>query len=392
MAVLPLDCVVQHYAWGSTTSIPDLTQRANPDQSPWAELWMGAHPKASSTLPDGQCLDDYIRHDPQAVLGASASSFELRLPFLFKILAAARPLSIQCHPNLEQARAGFAAENAAGLPLDAANRNYRDANHKPELIVALEEFWALKGFRSPQEIRRLLQLAEVTSLDPIVQLLDREEGLAEFFRALMTIADDTKRAALAELSAGVSKLPEAESRWTRELLTQYPEDIACAAALVLQLVKLQAGQGLYLRAGELHAYLQGTGLEIMANSDNVLRGGLTPKHVDVDELMRVLNFEHHPPQVLEATPRAGGTASRLQTYATPCREFTLSAVQLREDLAYEHALDSATIFLSLRGNTEFRWPSQRLSLAQGGVAFASADTGSIEMLGSAELWIASFGS
>jgi mannose-6-phosphate isomerase len=350
---------------------------------------MGAHPKACSTLPDGQSLSDYIQGDPRSVLGEAAATFENKLPFLFKILAAAQPLSIQCHPNLEQARAGFAAENAAGLALDASKRNYRDENHKPELIVALEEFWALKGFRNPAEIRRLLQLAEIKSLSPLLPLLDSDAGLAEFFRELMTIADEKKRAALDELQAGLSNLPEAESRWTGELLRQYPSDIAATAPLVLQLVQLQAGQGLYLGAGELHAYLQGTGLEIMANSDNVLRGGLTPKHVDVDELMRVLNFEHHPPQILAPLPNEG---SRLRTYPTPSREFTLSEVQLRDDIAFEHVLHSASIFLGLGGTSEFRWADQSLSLAEGGVAFASANTGQLEIQGSARLWIASFGS
>lgn len=393
MAVVPLRCAVQHYAWGSTTSIPALTQRSNPDQSPWAELWMGAHPKACSTLPDGQSLSDYIQGDPRSLLGEAAAAFGNKLPFLFKILAAAQPLSIQCHPNLEQARAGFAAENAAGIALDASERNYRDENHKPELIVALEEFWALKGFRNPEEIRRLLQLAEVKSLNPLLSLLDGDTGLSDFFRELMTIDDEGRSAALDELRAGVSKLPDAESRWTGEILRQYPTDIAATAPLVLQLVQLQAGQGLYLGAGELHAYLQGTGLEIMANSDNVLRGGLTPKHVDVDELMRVLNFEHHPPQLLAPLPDAAGNDSRLKTYPTPSREFTLSEVQLRDDTAFEYVPHSASIFLGLGGTSEFRWgEDQSLSLGEGGVAFASANTGQVKMHGSARLWIASFGS
>jgi mannose-6-phosphate isomerase len=353
---------------------------------------MGAHPRACSTLPEGQSLDDYIRGNPQDLLGAGAEAFGWKLPFLFKILAAARPLSIQCHPNLEQARAGFASENAAGIPVDATNRNYRDANHKPELIVALEEFWALKGFRDPAEIRRLLQLAEVKSLSPLLQGLEGGGGLADFFRELMTLPEPIKAGALGELKAGLSNLPEDESRWTRTLLELYPNDIAATSALVLQLVRLEAGQGLYLGAGELHAYLQGTGLEIMANSDNVLRGGLTPKHVDVDELMRVLNFEHHPPQILN--PIAGGEneTERRKTYPTPCREFTLSNVQLREDLAYEHANDSATIFLGLGGDTDFRWAEQSLVLDEGGVAFAGANTGQLEIRGKALLWIASFAS
>lgn len=386
MPILPIECVVQNYAWGSTNSMPALLRRDNPDQSPWAELWMGAHPKACSTMPDGQSLADFIAVDPSSRLGKAGQELGDRLPFLFKILAAAGPLSIQCHPNLEQARAGFDAEDAAGLAIDAPNRNYRDRNHKPELIVAIEDFWALKGFRAPEEIRRLFSQANVHSIDRLLDALTGEGGLRAFFGGLLALAGKNKRETLRELSEGVAMLPEPEARWTRDFLDRYPGDIGATAALVLRLVKLRAGQGLYLGAGELHAYLQGTGLEIMANSDNVLRGGLTPKHMDADQLMRVLRFEHEELQIIE--PAADGKVAR---YQTPCHEFALCCVNLDEAAAHEHSVVSATILLSLGGSAELSWQDEMLSLAEGEVAFCTADTGSVTMRGNAKLWVASVG-
>ena len=386
MPILPIACTVQNYAWGSTSSIPARLKQENPEQLPWAELWMGAHPKACSTMPDGQSLADFIAADPGARLGKAGQEFGDALPFLFKILAAAQPLSIQCHPNRQQAQAGYDAEDAAGLATLAPNRNYRDRNHKPELIVALEEFWALKGFRAPEEIRRLFAQASVRSIDPLLNALAGEGGLRAFFGGLLALSDEDKQETLRQLCAGVANLPKPEARWTRELLQRYPEDIGATAALVLRLVELDAGQGLYLGAGELHAYLQGTGLEIMANSDNVLRGGLTPKHVDAQELMRILRFEHEELQILE--PITEGAVAR---YQTPCREFALSCVRLPRSPAHEHAVVSATILLCLGGSAALSWQGGSLSLAEGEVAFCTADTGQVSMRGNAQLWIASIG-
>jgi mannose-6-phosphate isomerase len=379
MSIVPIACAVQNYAWGSTTSIPALLSRENPDQSPWAEFWMGAHPRGCSKLPDGQSLADFIAEDPEARLGQAEGT----LPFLFKILAAEAPLSIQCHPNRAQAEAGFAKENAAGVPLDAPHRNYRDRNHKPELIVALEDFWALKGFRDPGEIRQLFEQAGVGCVGGLLDELTGEGGLRAFFAGLLALEDDDKAMVLTQLAAGQARLPDAEADWTGELLRRYPGDIGATSALVLRLVKLRAGQGLYLGAGELHAYLRGTGLEIMANSDNVLRGGLTPKHIDPQELLQTLRFEHSALEVLD--PLQEGKLSR---YPTDCDEFALSCRELGSE-EQEHRVDSATILLSLGGSAELRWSTGTLSLAQGEVAFCTADTGVVHMRGDARLWMAS---
>ncbi len=381
MTLLPLHCSVQHYAWGSKTSIPSLLGAASPQQEPWAELWMGAHPKAPSHLSDGTSLVDFIAQAPNAALGRPGA-----LPFLFKILAAEAPLSIQCHPSKAQAEEGFAREEAAGIRRDAPNRNYRDANHKPELIVALEEFWALKGFRSPEAIAELFRRANLTSATTLLELL-ASGGLRAFYGALLALDAQATKVLLSELARGLSNLPMPEASWSQGLLARYPNDPGATAALVLQLVKLEAGQGLYLDAGELHAYLRGTGLEIMANSDNVLRGGLTSKHVDPAELQRVLRFEHTPYEIL----RAQGTGL-LRTYHTPCRDFSLWHMQRQLGAAGEVVMSSpsAQIWLNLGAQLELQSDTQ-LELARGEVVFRTANSAPVTVKGStSNLWIASY--
>lgn len=362
MSIFKLDCQVQHYPWGSFSSIPDLLGRDNSAALPWAELWMGAHPKASSALPGGELLSDFLQARGET------------LPFLFKILAAETPLSIQCHPNKQQAIDGFARENAAGIPIDAPHRNYRDANHKPEVIVALEDFWALKGFREPEQIFELLTLA---GIDRFKGQLAR--GLQPFCQALFALTPQDTSAVLQTLATGCEQLPLEEARWCRELLQLYPGDIGCLAPLFLRVVYLSPGQALYLGAGELHAYLRGTGLEIMASSDNVLRGGLTPKHIDSAELLRVLNFAPSSNESLEAD--ANGQ------YQCACDDFLLTRISLATPLV--HTPSSHEIWLVLGGHAKFESAEGELNVDKGEVHFCSADSGPLTVQGSGDLWIAS---
>ncbi len=347
---------------------------------------MGAHPKAPSLLVSGESLADYIAKNTELTLGgAQAKQGKTTLPFLFKILAAEHPLSIQCHPNLAQARSGFAAEEAAGIPLDAPNRNYRDTNHKPELIVALEEFWVLKGFRAPSEVRSLLRQAGLASSAPLLSAL--EGGLREFFSKFLALDAEETSILLRDLAAGLGSLPQAEARWTQGLLARYPRDRWAAAALILRLVRLEPGQALFLGPGELHSYLRGTGLEIMANSDNVLRGGLTSKHVDPKELMRVLRFEHPPAAILEA--HATGT----RTYETNCDDFSLSLLSLKPGQEHKCATGRAEICLALSGDARLSWRDGSTEVAMGHAAFITANTKELQVqnLGKtpAQLWFAS---
>lgn len=283
---------------------------------PQAELWLGAHPVAPSRVPDGRSLAEWLADDTAARLGAkTVERFGPQLPFLFKVLAAAEPLSLQAHPSLVQAKAGFAREDEAGVPLTAPHRNYRDANHKPEIICALTKFEALCGFRPIAETARVL---EAFGVDPRPL---REGGLRAFFERVMT---DHSLKLRPPTDGSFAK----EAALVAKLSAKYPGDVGVLGALLLNHLTLEPGEALYLGAGNLHAYLQGTGVELMANSDNVLRGGLTPKHVDVAELLSVLEFVDGPPRVLK--PNARGE------YETPAPDFRLSRISLRG----EHTLES----------------------------------------------------
>jgi mannose-6-phosphate isomerase len=325
---------IRPYAWGSTTAIPELLG-AEPTGEPQAELWMGAHPGAPSRIDRGAgpvALDAVIDADPAAELGeAAVKRFGPRLPFLLKVLAAGTPLSVQVHPDLAQAKAGFADEEARGVPLDAGFRNYKDANHKPEMLVALTPFDGLCGFRRPAEAAELIDALGVHALAPYADLLraqPEDQALREVLAAVLgadpeamaATVDEAARAA--ERLAGTPGTPfAADYAAYAKAAHSFPGDRGIIAAMLLNYVRLQPGEALYLGAGVPHAYLGGgLGVEIMANSDNVLRCGLTPKHIDVPELLRVVRFESGDPGVLR--PEAGADGEEL--YAAPIDEFRLS--------------------------------------------------------------------
>ncbi|MFJ4479732.1 mannose-6-phosphate isomerase, class I [Streptomyces xanthochromogenes] len=317
---------IRPYAWGSATLIPELLGTESTGE-PQAEMWMGAHPGAPSQLDRGAgptSLSDVIAADPAGELGRAAlARFGPRLPFLLKLLAAGAPLSLQVHPNLAQAKEGYDAEERAGVPLDAPYRNYKDANHKPELICALTPFEGLCGFRTPQEAARTLAALEVDSLKPYVDLLRAhpvEAALREVLTAVLTADREEMAATVTEAATACERLGGAHYTAYASLAHHYPGDPGVLAAMLLNHVQLQPGEALFLGAGVPHAYLGGMGVEIMANSDNVLRCGLTPKHVDVPELLRVVRFEPTDPGVLR--PEASPSGEEL--YETPTDEFRLS--------------------------------------------------------------------
>ncbi|GHE49770.1 mannose-6-phosphate isomerase, class I [Streptomyces griseoaurantiacus] len=321
---------VRPYAWGSVTALPTLLGE-EPTGEPQAELWMGAHPGAPSRTPRGP-LDRVIAEDPERELGEGAvAAFGPRLPFLLKVLAAAAPLSLQVHPNLDQAREGYADEERRGVPIDAAHRNYKDANHKPELICALTEFDGLCGFRDPAEAAALLEGLGVDSLKPYADLLrahPEDAALREVLTAVLTADPEDMRRTVTETAAACARLGGPYAPYAG-IAHHYPGDPGVIAALLLHHVRLQPGEALFLGAGVPHAYLDGLGVEIMANSDNVLRCGLTPKHVDVPELLRIVRFEAGDPGVLR--PEAGPDGEEL--YETPIDEFRLSRHVLAEGAA-----------------------------------------------------------
>jgi mannose-6-phosphate isomerase len=343
-----LDNTVRPYAWGSTTAIPTLLG-TEPTGEPQAEMWMGAHPGAPSRTGRGT-LADVVAADPEKELGpASVARFGPRLPFLLKLLAAGAPLSLQVHPDLAQAKEGYEDEEHRGVPLDAPHRNYKDANHKPELICALTEFDGLCGFRTPTETADLLDGLGVASLKPYVDLLrahPEDAALREVLTAILTADPEEMSRTVAETAAACERLGGAYAPYAG-IAHHYPGDPGVLAALLLNHVRLQPGEALYLGAGIPHAYLDGLGVEIMANSDNVLRCGLTPKHVDVPELLRIVRFEPGDPGVLRPEASPDGE----EVYDTPIDEFRLSRYVLPEGTApHDLTLPAPQILLCTAGS------------------------------------------
>ena len=365
---------IQAYAWGSRTAIGELLGMPVPAPEPQAELWMGAHPKAPSLVQTDegwQPLDRLVQRFAEPILGPGiAARFGAALPFLFKVLAVDAPLSIQAHPDRVQAEEGFARENRTGLPLGAPQRNYRDANHKPELLCALSEFWALDGFRPAAAMLEGVGALCPDSLASLLAALDSQpgnEGIRFFFEGLMRLDGGQRRAALAEAAARAARGSGEEQvrHWVPRLLEKYPEDIGVLAPAFLNLVRLRPGEALFLPAGRPHAYLQGTGVEIMANSDNVLRGGLTPKHVDVAELLRVLCFDGRLPEVRIADA-VGGAGER---YRTPAEEFELWTLRVEHGRRWDSpARRRVEILLCTRGRGELTVQNGHRTAFAGGTA------------------------
>lgn len=381
-----LENTVRPYAWGSTTALPALLGEA-PTGEPQAELWMGAHPGAPSLVERGagpQPLSEVIAADPRGELGDRAvETYGPRLPFLLKLLAAASPLSLQVHPDSTQAAAGHADEEKRGVPLDAPHRNYKDASHKPELICALTVFEGLCGFRHPHEAAALLEGLGVDGLKPYADILrahPETDALREVLTALLTADADEMAATVAAAAEAAETAAEtsAEGRAAygvyAGIARHYPGDPGVLAAMLLNHVVLRPGEALFLAAGVPHAYLDGLGVEIMANSDNVLRCGLTPKHVDVPELLRVVRFEPTEPGVLR--PEADGTTGE-EVYETPVGEFRLSRFTLVPGAA-PHTLraPAAQILLCTAGTALLQGQSggaaQDLSLTAGRSAYVPA--------------------
>jgi mannose-6-phosphate isomerase len=380
-ALYSLKNPLQKYAWGSRTALAGLRGDPAPSADPEAELWMGAHASAPSlaVTPQGERpLPDLFAGDPERLLGErSIAAFGARLPFLLKLLAADTPLSLQAHPSIDRARRGYALEEAAGIARNAPQRNYKDTNHKPELICALTPFSALVGFRALSQTRELFGQIAAEPLRPLMDALHREPesaALRAFCElALGAPAPERKRFADAALSQcqALCTVPgpfRAELEWGARIGALYPGDSGIAIALALNLLVLSPGEAIYLPAGNLHAYLEGFGVEIMASSDNVLRGGLTPKHVDVPELLEVLEFVTGP-ATLVATERRGSEV----VYKAPAPEFLLSRID-----GAAGALDAVSgpeILVVTRGAVEVVRGDERARLRAGEAVLVPAAGG-----------------
>jgi mannose-6-phosphate isomerase len=375
-----LDNTIQRYAWGSRTALADLQGRPSPTAEPEAELWMGAHPRAPSRLSgDGRTLLRAIEDDPAGMLGpAVVQRFGPRLPFLLKVLAAAEPLSLQAHPDAARAREGFAEEDAAGIPREAPHRNYADPWAKPELVCALGPFVALCGFRTLPESRALVEALGVPALRSLAEPLwsrPEHEGLAATLHALMTMAEPASLVAevlaAAERSGPASARWPEELAWVRELGRRHRADAGVVVALLLNLVVLSRGEALFLSAGNLHCYLEGTAVEIMGGSDNVLRGGLTPKHVDVPELLRVLDVHAGPVPIR----RAASISTHELRYDAPTPDFALSRLELPAGARWSAPVSGPEVLLCVEGRVHVDGEhGPGLALAPGQSAFVEATT------------------
>ena len=363
--------IIQKYDWGSKIAIPELFGRKTPSESPLAEMWMGAHPKATSQVKYDGCwmsLIELIKKNSKDILGEKVSrEYNSRLPFLFKVLAAAKPLSIQAHPNLIQAKKGFEKENQLGIPIDAFNRNYKDDNHKPECICALTSFCALNGFRKIPIILELMGRISNNILKEKLNNLKNQQdasGLKIFFSFLLTLTRDDQQEIISSAIKTAQKYADSRDNvnayeWVVKLHKNYPWDIGILSPLILNLVRLEPGQAMFLPARQLHTYLEGTGVELMANSDNVLRGGLTPKYVDVPELLSVLNFESKKIDML--LPREINDFEK--KYQTPAKEFVLSIISIKgKDIYISSDKRNVEILLCIEGNASIADPSGRGSI------------------------------
>jgi mannose-6-phosphate isomerase len=384
------------YAWGSTTAIAELLGTV-PTGEPEAELWLGAHPGSPSIILDpsdtggAANLAEWIAADPSTTLGRYAGSG--RLPFLLKILAAGAPLSLQAHPTPEQAVEGFARENAAGIPLDAAHRNYKDAFPKPELMYALSpRFEALCGFRPLEEtltiIRKLLALdagredPQPHPLEDLYVSLSAPDGLRTTFEWLISRA--TGVATLVALVSQLAELGDApELDIARELSAEYPGDPGIVISLLINGVAIEAGEALYLPAGNIHAYLKGLGVELMAASDNVLRGGLTPKHIDIPELLSVLDFTPVPvPYLVPSTPSEG-----VEVFGPAGQDFALVRVA-GADLDAGFGISGPAILIATEGSVTIIGEHGTESLERGQSAYVTPDEGALRFGGSGTLFLA----
>jgi mannose-6-phosphate isomerase len=398
---------VRPYAWGSRTGIAAIQGRP-PSGTPEAELWYGAHPEDPSLVEGDGTLLELIDADPVSRLGAATvETYGPRLPFLLKLLAADQPLSLQVHPDLAQAQAGFAAEEAAGVPRDAPDRNYVDPNHKPELMVAVSECLALCGFRPVADSAALLDRLAVSALRPVVAALRQPDPGTALREAVTTLFALPPDQVVADVRKAATALDAPEYAVVTGLADRYPTDLGVVASLLLNLVRLRPGEAIYMPAGNPHAYLRGVGVEVMASSDNVLRAGLTPKHVDVPELLRILRYEELPDPRWPIEPVADG----VRWWPTPMPDFRLAHATVAGRRVELPGCHTPRIVFCLSGEVvasattgepppatseepgsgELPGGSKRLRLRGGEAAFVPAGSGAVLLDGAGEVFQAGTG-
>ena len=373
---------VQHYAWGGKHYIASLIGLHSAKDQPCAEWWLGAHPSAPSEIEDvtgKQSLIEFLSQNPTALGQASHQQFGDELPYLLKILDVEKPLSIQLHPTKAQAEKGFEAENAKGVSLTDSTRTYKDRNHKPEMMIALSDFWLLHGFKIKSQILTTLNVRP--SLQPLAEKLGKQ-SLAEFYADVM-LADQSTLANWLLPIIEVNQQPYKNGEltldnpdywvlYTMEAMAISPEklDAGLVCFYLFNIVHLKEGEGIFQDAGIPHAYLRGQNVELMACSDNVIRGGLTPKYVDIAELLKIVDCREVTPQIISAAPQNQSEF----TYKTPVKDFALAQIRVEPQQHTELNLQSAGILLVMQGELKIQEKSTALTLKQGESAFITADS------------------
>tara|TARA_Y100000588_G_scaffold111297_1_gene122036 strand:+ start:375 stop:1571 length:1197 start_codon:yes stop_codon:yes gene_type:complete len=391
MAFFKIDNEIKNYDWGSRTSIKNMFNISNPYDHPQAEIWMGAHPNGCSKIANtGELLSNVINNDKVGTLGEKVVSEFNDLPFLFKVLAAEKPLSIQVHPNKHNSEVGFAKENKIGIAQNAPNRNYKDGNHKPELLYALTSFRAMNGFRPIRDILTIFDELGLSTIVGIVDLLRKEQnssGLREFFYLIMSLNLKEKNRVLDELKTIEPK--KLKSTLTRDAFSYsevfseyYPGDIGILSPFILNIVDLQPGEAMFLFPETPHAYVEGTALEVMANSDNVLRAGLTPKYIDLDELIENVNFEPVEPSDLKMLPQLYGNR---KVYPIPVIDFGFEVVNIEHGYDCELYTKSLEIIFCIEGDVRLYNNDDFLVLKTGESAFIRHDAINYSLRGSGKL-------
>lgn len=389
-SIFHLSGSIKHYQWGGFSFIPALTGSHNYHHEPFAEYWMGVHPADPSKISfenQSLFLPDFIRENKDKVMGKAGRRFD-NLPFLLKVLDVREMLSIQVHPDAEQAKEGFERENNAGIAPDDNKRNYKDASHKPEMMVALSGFWLLHGFKKEKELLKTLK--KVPELEIFIDAFKEGSYQQMFEMSLRDAATDSALQKLAErilplYDAGKLKKDNADFWAARAMKTFYNDgryDRGIFSIYFLNLLKLEEGEGIFQDAGLPHAYLEGQNIEVMANSDNVLRAGLTPKHIDTEELLRLVKFEATKPEILY--PKKG----RKTAYKTPAKEFCLTRYCFdgKDDASIE--LDSPAILFNLTADIILR-SEEDFHLYPGNAVFIIAGT-KVDIIGrDAEVYVVS---
>ena len=363
---------VQHYAWGGYHFIPELLHFENTENKPCAEYWLGAHPSAPSTLQiegEQKSLYELIQEFPTQILSSSIQKQFGEIPYLYKVLDVNDMLSIQVHPTKEEAIKGFEKEESAGIPINAPHRNYKDKNHKPEVMIALSEFWLLHGFLNLDEIER--RLIDIKEFNVLLHIYKRE-GLKSLYQFLMEMTQEEVDSILVSLvKREMRKKQHGDINkshpgwWVSKLFNEGDAiknvDRGVFSIYLFNIVCLQKGEGIFQSAGVPHAYLEGQNIELMANSDNVLRGGLTPKHIDVPELLKHTLFEPVVPKILKGTVRAG-----VETlYECPVEDFDISKINLNVGNAYKALSASPEIFIVMDGGAVVNGHGVNFSVKRG---------------------------